>query len=121
MSDIRIWHNPRCSKSRAGLAHLQDLQCSFDVFEYTKDKIDAKELADVIKSSDHPVRDFIRMNEKEYKELGLDQQELTADHFAEIAAKHPNLLQRPIIIKDGKAIIARPASRINDILQKPGK
>ncbi len=116
MSDIKIWHNPRCSKSRMGLEYLNEKQCAFDVFEYTKDEIDADELAAIIKSSDQPLADFIRSNEKEYKELGLQDRELTAESFAAIAAKHPKLLQRPIIIKDGKAVIARPASRIDKLL-----
>lgn len=116
MADIKIWHNPRCSKSRMGLEYLNEKQYNVDIFEYSRDEIDPKELAAIIKSSEQPLADFIRSNEKEYKELGLQQQTLTAESFAEIAAKHPRLLQRPIIIKDGKAIIARPASKIDELL-----
>lgn len=64
----------------------------------------------------NPLDDFIRTNEKEYKELGLKGKSLSVEEFEEIAAKHPGLLQRPIEIKDGKAIIARPASMIDDLL-----
>lgn len=116
MAEVKIWHNPRCSKSGQGLAYLQDKGCDVDVFEYTHGKIDPAELARVIKASDHPLEDFIRTNEKEYRELGLKGRRLTVEEFAEIAATHPKLLQRPIVIKDGKAIIARSASMIDDLL-----
>ncbi len=116
MSEIKIWHNPSCSKSRQGLQHLQDLKCEIDVFEYPKMKIDPDELTRLIENSDCALGDFIRTNEREYRELGLSERELTAREFAELAAKHPRLLQRPIVIKDGKAFIARTTDRIEEIL-----
>jgi len=116
MSKVTIWHNPRCSKSRQGLSYLDETKCEFNLFEYTKDEIDPKELAQIIRSSEQPLSDFIRSNEMEYKELGLANQELTPESFAEIAAKYPKLLQRPIVIIDGKAIIARPAEKIAELL-----
>ncbi len=117
MADIRIWHNPRCSKSRMGLQYLGEKQCDVDIFEYTKEQIDPVELAGIIHSSDQPLSDFIRSNEKAYKELGLQYKELTVEAFAEIAAKHPKLLQRPIVIKNGKAVVARPLSKIEELLK----
>ncbi|MFQ5675061.1 MAG: ArsC/Spx/MgsR family protein [bacterium] len=115
MSSIKIWHNPRCSKSRQGLEYLTESKCDLDIFEYTKEKIDPAELARVIKMSDQPLEDFIRTNEAEYAELGLKGKDLTIEQFAEIAAQHPKLLQRPIVIKNGKAIIARPTSKIAEL------
>jgi len=70
----------------------------------------------MIKRSDQPLEDFIRSNESEYTELGLKGKKLTVEEFAQIAAKHPKLLQRPIIIKDGKAVVARPISKIDELL-----
>lgn len=116
MSEIKIWHNPHCSKSRQGLAYLQENGCELSLFEYTKEEIDPNELAALIRDSDEPLAAFIRTNEKEYAALGLAKKELTPESFAEIAAKHPKLLQRPIVIKDGRAIVARPAEKIKDLL-----
>jgi len=116
MSKIRIWHNPRCSKSRQGLEYLTERGCEVDIFEYSTDEIDAAELAHIIEMSDQPLVDFIRTGEPEYRELGVDEKTITVREFAEIAARHPKLLQRPIVIKDGKAIIARPTDRIDGIL-----
>lgn len=116
MSKIKIWHNPRCSKSRQGLEYLTESKCDLEIFEYTKEQIDPAELAKVIKMSDQPLEDFVRTNEAEYADLGLKDKTLTIEQFAEIAAKHPKLLQRPIIIKNGRAIIARPTSKIAELL-----
>jgi arsenate reductase (glutaredoxin) len=115
MAKIKIWHNPRCTKSRQGLNYLNDKKCDVDIFEYLKEEINPTELAEIIKKSVHPLEDFIRTNEAEYKELGLKSKSLTAEEFAEIATKHPKLLQRPIIIKDGKAVIARPTKKIDEL------
>ncbi len=116
MSKIKIWHNTRCTKSRQGLCYLEDKKIDVEIFEYLKETIDPKELAGIIKNSDHPLDDFIRKNEAEYKSLGLADKNLTVEEFADIAAKHPKLLQRPIIIKNNKAVIARPTEKIAELL-----
>lgn len=80
------------------------------------EKIDANELAKIIKMSRQPLKDFIRTNEAEYKELGLKEKGLTVEEFARIVAEHPKLLQRPIIMTRDKAIMARQASKVDEIL-----
>ncbi len=116
MGKVQIWHNPSCSKSRQGMAYLNEKQCDIEVFEYKKTTFAPKTLEALIKSSDQPLSDFVRTNEPEFKSLGLDLNTLTPETFAEIAAEYPKLLQRPIIIKDGKAVIARPISKIDELL-----
>ncbi len=113
---MKIWHNPRCRKSREGLQYLQDKNIQPEIIDYTKDGFDPTELARVIKLSGEPLENFIRKNEKEYKELGLKDRNLSIEEFARIAAEHPKLLQRPIVESRGKAVLARPASRIDEIL-----
>ena len=98
------------------MAYLNDQNCDLKIMEYMKEEIDPAELAEVIKMSDQPLEDFIRSNESEYAELGLRDKKLTTEEFAQIVTKHPKLLQRPIIIKDGKAVIARPTSKIDELL-----
>ncbi len=116
MSSLKIWHNPRCRKSREGLQYLQDKGLEPEIFNYLQEKIDAGELAGLIGKSGQPLKEFIRSNEKEYRELGLKGKELTAAEFAEIAAGHPKLLQRPIVINGDKVVLARPAEKIEEIL-----
>jgi len=98
------------------MEYLNEKNCDLEIMEYMKEEIDPAELAEVIKMSDQPLENFIRSNESEYAELGLKDKKLTIEEFVQIAAKHPKLLQRPIIMKDGKAVIARPTSKIDDLL-----
>lgn len=116
MDKIKILHNPRCSKSRQGLQYLKKKNLDVEIVDYVKQGIDAAELAKIIAMSDQPLDAFIRKNEQEYKELGLKDKQLTAHEFAQIASKHPKLLQRPIVIRDGKAVVARPIEKIDALL-----
>lgn len=116
MENIKIWHNPRCRKSREGLQYLRDKGIEPEIYDYLKQGIEVDELARVIKISGQPVTDFIRTNEADYKELGLKGKELSIEEFAQIAAKHPKLLQRPIVVKGNKAVLGQPADKIEDIL-----
>ena len=107
MSKTFIWHNPRCSKSRDALGYLKERGVAAEVFDYLNEPIDPKSLAKMIRDSRLPLADFVRANEPEFKELGLKLAALTPESFAEIAAKYPRLLQRPIIIHEGKVTIGR--------------
>jgi arsenate reductase len=113
---VKIWHNPRCTKSRQGLAYLEEEGVEVDVFQYLKESFSAEQLAAVIKMSDQPLQDFVRTNEAEYKELGLKIADLSLDKFVELAVQYPKILQRPIAIKDGKAVVARPIEKLDKIL-----
>ncbi len=116
MEIVKIWHNPRCRKSREGLQYLKDKGIKPEIYDYIKEGIVADELEKVIKMTGQPVKDFIRTNEAEYKELYLKGEELSVEEFAQIAAKHPKLLQRPIVISGNNAVLGQPATKINEIL-----
>lgn len=116
MTKVKIWHNPRCRKSREGLEYLQAKGIEPEIFNYLQSPIDAGELARLITKSGQPLKEFIRSNEKEFKELGLKGKELSVEEFAGIAAENPKLLQRPIVINRDKVVLARPAEKIEEIL-----
>jgi len=116
MEKIIVWHNPRCRKSREGVKYLEERGVPFEIYDYMKNGIDAGELARIIRKSGRPLAEFIRTNEKEYRELGLKGKELTPEEFARIAAEHPKLLQRPIVIRGEKAVVARPPERAGEVL-----
>ena len=116
MAEVKIWHNPRCRKSREGLQYLRDRGMEPEIFDYIKEGFDPSELVRVIQMTGQPLSDFIRRKEAEYRALGLKGKELTVEEFARIAAEHPKLLERPIVIKGNKAVLARPANRIDEIL-----
>ena len=116
MKNVIIWHNPRCRKSREGLKFLQDKGIEPEIFEYLKEPIDSEHLGKIIKNSGQPLALFIREKEEEYKQLGLKNKSLEVDEFAEIAAQHPKILERPIVEIGDRSVLGRPAAEIEKIL-----
>ncbi|NOZ56323.1 MAG: arsenate reductase (glutaredoxin) [Calditrichaeota bacterium] len=116
MAKVVVWHNPRCRKSRAGVKYLEEKGVEFEIVDYIKNGVDVQELARIIRLSGRPVSEFIRTNEKEYRELGLKGKELTPEEFAQIVAEHPKLLQRPIVVAGDKVVLAQPPERVEEIL-----
>ena len=113
---MEYWHNPRCTKSRQALALLREKGVEPEVREYLKTPPSAAELKAVIKALRlSSARDLMRTKEDAYKQLGLKDVD---DEDALIAAmvENPRLIERPILIKDGKAAIGRPADQILDAL-----
>jgi len=112
-----IFHNPRCSKSRAALKILTDHGLQPVVRTYLDDPPDARELKQLRKLLNSPARDLLRTGETEYTALGLDDTGLDEAHLIRAMVEHPRLIQRPIIIRDQQtARIARPPETVLQIL-----
>ena len=110
-----IYHNPRCSKSRQALQLLIENGEEPDVIEYLKNPLNQTELADLIKKLKISAHEILRNNEDEYSELGLSSETSEEDILTAIAI-NPILLERPIIVKGRKALIARPPELLEDLL-----
>ena len=116
MSDLILWHNPRCSKSRQTLALLHEKGHKPHVRLYLQDAPDASEIENAVKRLGlASARDLMRVKEAEYAEMGLKNVE---DEKALIAAmaKTPRLIERPIAFKGGKAAIGRPPENVLKLL-----
>ncbi|HID46821.1 MAG TPA: arsenate reductase (glutaredoxin) [Chromatiaceae bacterium] len=113
---IKIYHNPRCSKSRQTLQLLKDNQVEPDIVEYLKAPPSREELEQVLDMLGLESRGLMRTKEKEYKELGLDNPDLDRDALISAMLENPKLIERPIVIKDGKAAIGRPPEKVLEIL-----
>ena len=113
---VTIYHNPRCSKSRQALQLLQERQVEAEVVEYLKDTPDAETLKHIINQLGISPRELLRTNEKEYKEAQLDDPSLSDDAIIEKMAKYPKVIQRPIVVSNGKAAIGRPPEKVLEIL-----
>jgi arsenate reductase len=114
--NITIYHNPRCSKSRATLA-LLDQQCNqVDVVEYLKTPPSAAELEQILDMLGLEPRELMRTKEAEYREAGLDNPDLTRARLIDAMVKYPKLIERPIVIKGGKAALGRPPEKVLEIL-----
>jgi len=113
---VTIYHNPRCSKSRATLALLRERGVEPHIVEYLKDPPDAAELGRILRMLGKEPRDLLRRKEAAWKEAGLDDPSL--DRAALIAAmvEHPILIERPIVVSGAKAAIGRPPEAVLDIL-----
>jgi arsenate reductase len=114
---VTIYHNPRCSKSRATLELLEQNDVSADIVEYMKDPPDKETLQNIISLLKVPARQLLRTNEQVYKDAGLDEDELSDEEILEALSQCPTLLQRPIVVVDDeKAAIGRPPESVLEIL-----
>ncbi|MES9860744.1 MAG: arsenate reductase (glutaredoxin) [Candidatus Thiodiazotropha sp. LLP2] len=113
---IEIYHNPRCSKSRQTLQLLQEQGVETDIVEYLKTPPDEKTLEQILNMLGLEPRDLMRKKESEYKENQLDDPSLTRKQLIDAMIAHPKLIERPIVIKDGKAAIGRPPEKVLEIL-----
>ncbi|MEA2049394.1 MAG: arsenate reductase (glutaredoxin) [Campylobacterota bacterium] len=115
---ITIWHNSRCSKSREALNILEIHGREFEVFEYLKvdfSSDDIKKIIKLLKIDD--VRDMLRKKEDIYKELNIKNELLSQDEIIELVVQNPKLVERPIIIKDEVAVIARPMDNLLNLIK----
>ena len=112
---VTIWHNPRCSKSRATLALLRERGIDPVIRLYLEDGPDAAELGTVLEMLGIEPSALIRRGEAAYKEAGLN---AASDEAAVLSAMvaHPKLIERPIVLAGGKARVGRPPEAVLDIL-----
>lgn len=115
MQTIKVWHNPRCAKSRDALQILEENNTPSEVVKYLDSIPSVEEITDTLKMLNLPAREMMRTTENIYKELNL-KEEIDEVKLIEAMANNPKLIQRPILFKDGKAIIGRPASVIKEFL-----
>ena len=116
MDDVTIYHNPRCSKSRATLDLLNRRGIEPRVVNYLETPPSAAEIDGLLRLLDVEPRQAMRTDEAEYTELGLANASLTRKQLVAAIAAHPRLLQRPIVVAHGKAAIGRPPENILAIL-----
>ena len=112
---IKIYHNPRCRKSREALQFLEEKNLDFEVVLYLNDPLSEENLAELIKKLDIPAIDLIRKEESLWKSEFKDKN-LSENELIKLMIQEPRLMQRPIVVIDNKAVIARPADSINDLL-----
>lgn len=111
-----IYHNPRCSKSRQTLQLLQERGIEPDVVLYLETPPDAETLAAIIKKLGITPRQLLRKGEEEYKEANLADASLSDQQLINAMATCPRLIERPIVLNNGKAALGRPPENVLDIL-----
>lgn len=111
-----IYHNPRCTKSRQSLELLRNQGIEPEIIEYLNNPPSVKELKSILSKLGLPIRDIIRVNEPEYTQLGLSDPSLTDEQIIQAVVTTPKLIERPIVLYNGKATIGRPPEKILEIL-----
>jgi len=109
-----IYHNPKCSKSRQTLQLLEDRGETPTVVEYLKEPLGEEQIREVLALLQLTAHEIVRTGEQEYKELALSPNSSDDEIIAAIA-RHPRLLQQPIVVKDRKAVIGRPPENVFDL------
>ena len=117
MTTVRIYHNPRCSKSRQALALLKDRGAEIETVSYLQDPPDNATLSALLKELGMSARELMRKNEDIYRELKLDNPELSEAQLVQAMVDYPKLIERPIVQANGKTIVARPPERIEELFQ----
>ena len=113
---IIVYQKPTCTTCRQVHAALKDSGVDFEAVDYYTDPIPKAKLRDLLRKMGMRARDLLRTNEEVYKRLKLGEQELTEAALIDLMAQHPDLIQRPIVEKGNRAVLARPAARLQEIL-----
>jgi arsenate reductase len=112
MADVTIYHNPKCSSSRTALGELEARDLDLEVVQYLKSPLDRRGLEQLLDILDAPPGDLVR-HDARFAELGLDPEGYsTRKAVVDVLVEHPELMQRPIIVRGKKAVIARPAAEV---------
>jgi arsenate reductase (glutaredoxin) len=115
MDRVTLYHNPACSHSRGALALLTERGVPFDTIEYLKTPPTREALEEIIAILEGPVAELVR-KDKRFEELKLNAADYTSkETIIPLLLRHPELMQRPIVIRDGRALIARPANLLDNL------
>ncbi len=112
---MKIYHNPRCRKSREGLAILQDAKMEPEIIDYIKNPISFNELTDILHKLDIPAIDLVRKNEAVWKE-NFKNKVLSEKEIIEAMVSFPKLIERPIVVHEEHAVIGRPPEKIKELI-----
>ena len=113
---VTIYHNPKCSKSRQTLELLGEQKITPVVIEYLKDPPTEEKLKEILSQLKLAPRELMRKKEDEYAELNVDNPSLSDDELIALMVQHPILIERPIVVANGKAALGRPPEQVLKIL-----
>ncbi|MBW3502688.1 arsenate reductase (glutaredoxin) [Pseudomonas sp. NKUCC02_KPG] len=116
MTDLTLYHNPRCSKSRGALELLEARGLTPTVVRYLDTPLDASQLRDLLAKLNIGARQLLRSGEDEYKALNLADANLSEAQLIDAMAAHPKLIERPVLVVGDKAVIGRPPEKVLEIL-----
>lgn len=116
LMSIRIYHNPRCSKSRQTLKLIEEAGVEPEIVLYLDSPPSTRELSGLLKKLGMEPKELMRRGEAVYKELGLAKKELTKKEAIQLLHDHPKLIERPIVVKGEQAVLGRPPENVLKLL-----
>ena len=112
---MKIYHNPRCRKSREGIKYLESKKINFEVIDYIKNKLASEQIRNLLKKLQLKPIELVRKNEAIWKEK-YKGKDFTDDQLIKILSNEPKLIERPIIVSEKLGVIGRPAENIDKLL-----
>jgi arsenate reductase (glutaredoxin) len=116
MSELTVYEKPTCTTCKNLYTLLTERGIDFERVNYHVDPLPESKIRELIAKTGGTAHDVLRKKEPIYKELGLDDREVSDDELIELMAEHPQLLQRPIVERGDRAVLARPVERALDLL-----
>jgi arsenate reductase len=117
MGDVRIFHNPSCSKSRGALEILNERGVDADVVRYLDTPPDRATLEQILDAIDDEPRSLVRTDDQKFKAAGLSKDDVeTRAQVIDVLLAHPEVMQRPVVFVGERAVIARPSERVLELL-----
>ena len=113
---MKVYYNPNCSKCRNAVAQLDENKVSYDLVRYLDEQLTTSELSDIVDILQDPLEDLVR-KDRNFDALGLNAADYKSkDAVISLLAEHPELMQRPIIVKNGQATIARSPEKVDVVI-----
>jgi len=113
---IKIYQKPTCSKCREAIGILKERGVDFEAINYYETPLDAERLRELIEQMGIAPRELLRKGEQVYRDLNLGKREVSDDELIRLMVEHPDLIQRPIVVRGNKAVLARPTENLKELL-----
>lgn len=113
---ITVYQKPTCSKCRATLKLLTERGAEFEAINYYEVPLSAAQLRELLKKLGLSASQLLRRDEPVARELGIGRKELSEEELIALMVKHPDLIQRPIVVRGNKAVLGRPVEKVNALL-----
>ncbi len=112
---MKIYHNPRCRKSREGLAILEEARVEHEIIDYLKNPPSEEEIRELLSKLNMDAIELVRQNEAVWKEK-FKGKDLSSEEIIRAMADHPKLIERPIVVRGSQAVVGRPPEKIKSLL-----
>jgi arsenate reductase len=113
---IKVYQKPTCTKCRETLGILKERGAEYEAINYYENRLTVAELRELVTKLGVSPRELLRKGEEVYRELKLGQREMSDDELIELMVENPDLMQRPIVVRGKKAVLARPPANVEELL-----